>query len=40
VETGGKLRVLDLIRADVRQAVMEAKSAEALYMNVLAGDYL
>jgi type III restriction enzyme len=39
-ETGGKLRVLDLTRANVRQAVMEAKSAEALYMSGLAGDYV
>lgn len=39
-ETGGKLRVLDLTRADVRQAVMEAKSAESLYMSALAGDYV
>lgn len=39
-ETGGKLRVLDLTRADVRQAVMEAKSAEALYLSALAGDYV
>ena len=39
-EIGGKLRVLDLTRADVRQAVMEAKSAEALYVSALAGDYV
>ena len=39
-ETSGKLRVLDLTRADVRQAVMEAKSAEALYVSALAGDYV
>jgi hypothetical protein len=39
-ETGGNLRVLDLTRADVRQAVMEAKSAEALYKSALAGDYV
>ncbi len=39
-ETGGKLRVLDLTRANVRKAVMEAKSAEALYMSTLAGDYV
>lgn len=38
-EAGGKLRVLNLTRADVRQAVMDAKSAEALYMSALAGDY-
>ena len=38
-EVGGKLRVLALTRADVRQAVMEAKRAEALYRGALAGDY-
>ena len=38
-ETGGKLRLLDLTRADVRQAVKEAKSAESLYRSDLAGDY-
>lgn len=38
-ETGGKLRVLDLTRANVRQAVMEATSAEALYNGAVAGDY-
>ena len=38
-ETGGKLRVLDLTRADVRQAVMNATSAEALYKGAAAGDY-
>ena len=39
-ETGGKLRVLDLTRADVRQAVVEATSAEALYTGAVAGDYM
>ncbi|MCX7407363.1 MAG: DEAD/DEAH box helicase family protein [Planctomycetales bacterium] len=38
-DTGGKLRVLDLTRADVRQAVMEATSAETLYLGAAAGDY-
>lgn len=38
-EVGGKLRVLDLTRVDVRQAVMEATSAEALYKGALARDY-
>lgn len=38
-ETGGKLRVLDLTRAEVRQAVMEASSAKSLYEGALAGDY-
>jgi type III restriction enzyme len=39
-EAGGKLRVLDLTRADVRQAVKEAQSADALYRGVVAGDYV
>ncbi len=38
-ETGGKLRVLDLTRANVRQAVGEATSAEGLYKGAMAGDY-
>lgn len=38
-ETGGKLRVLDLTRADVRQALMEAASVEVLYKGAMAGDY-
>jgi hypothetical protein len=38
-EVGGKLRTLDMTRVDVRQAVTEAKSAEALYKGALAGDY-
>ena len=38
-ETGGKLRVLDLTRDDVRQAVMGAASAEGLYKSAVAGDY-
>jgi type III restriction enzyme len=38
-EVGGKLRVLDLTRADVRQAVKDATSAETLYTSALAGDY-
>ena len=38
-ETGGKLRVLDLTRTDVRQAVMGATSGEALCKGALAGDY-
>ena len=37
-ETGGKLRVLDLTRAEVRQAVMEASSAKSLYEGALAGN--
>jgi len=38
-EAGGKLRVLNLTRADVRQAVMEAASAKGLYEGAWAGDY-
>jgi len=38
-ETGGKLRVLDLNCADVREAVKGATSAEALYKGAVAGDY-
>lgn len=38
-ETGGKLRVLDLTCDKVRQAIMEATSAEALYKGPVAGDY-
>jgi type III restriction enzyme len=34
-----KLRVLDLTRADVRQAVIGAESAEAVYKSAVAGDY-
>jgi type III restriction enzyme len=36
---GGKLRVLDLTRADVRRTVMQATSAEALFKSSVAGDY-
>lgn len=39
-EVGGKLRVLDLTKADVREAVLRATSAETLYKGALAGDYL
>jgi type III restriction enzyme len=38
--TGGKLRVLDLTRADVRRAVIEATSAETLFKSAVAGDYV
>lgn len=38
-EVGGKLRVLDLTRADVRKTVINASSAEALYKSAVAGDY-
>ncbi|MBS0632446.1 MAG: DEAD/DEAH box helicase family protein [Verrucomicrobia bacterium] len=39
-EIEGKLRVLDLTQAHVRQAIMEATSAEGLYKSAIAGDYL
>jgi hypothetical protein len=39
-EISGRMRVLDLTRADVRKAVMQAKNAESLYRSVVAGDYL
>ncbi|MBS0556996.1 MAG: DEAD/DEAH box helicase family protein [Proteobacteria bacterium] len=38
-EIGGRLRVLDLTRADVRNAVRTAQNASSLYGSVLAGDY-
>ncbi len=38
-EIGGKLRVLDLTRADVREAIIKASSAESLYKSATAGDY-
>jgi hypothetical protein len=38
-EAGGVLRVLDLTRANVRQAVLDAANAETLYKSALAGDY-
>lgn len=38
-KAGDKLRVLDLTRADVRQAVIGAESAEAVYKSAVAGDY-
>ena len=38
-EIGGKLRVLDLTRTDVRQAVMEASSARSLFEGALAKNY-
>jgi hypothetical protein len=38
-EVNGKLRVLDLTRADVRKEIMGANSAEKLYVSALAGDY-
>ena len=38
-EIAGTLRVLELTRAEVRKAVMEATSAEGLYRSAAAGDY-
>lgn len=38
-EVGGQLRVLDLTRADVRNGIADAKSAENLYKSVTANDY-
>lgn len=38
-ETSGKLRVLDLTRADVRQAIKNATSVKRLYESALANDY-
>lgn len=39
-EAGGKLRVLDLTRADVRQAIKEAVNAKSLYESIWAADYV
>jgi hypothetical protein len=38
-KAGNILRVLDLTRADVRQAIIGAESAEAVYRSAVAGDY-
>lgn len=38
-EASGKLRVLDLTRAEVRAAIKEAKGAKGLYEGTLASDY-
>ena len=38
-ETGGKLRVLDLIKTTVREAIRNSNSAKALYESDLACDY-
>jgi type III restriction enzyme len=38
-KVGQKMRVLDLTRPDVRQAVLGAESAEELYRSAVAGDY-
>lgn len=39
-EAGGRLRVLDMTRAEVRTATMAATSASNLYASALAGDYV
>jgi len=39
-EAGGKLRALDLTRADVRQAIKDATSAKGLYEGGWASDYV
>jgi len=38
-EAGGKLRVLDLTRSDVQQAIKAATSAKPLFEGLLANDY-
>ncbi len=38
-EVSGKLRVLDLTREDVRQALLDATNAETVYKSAVAGDY-
>ena len=38
-ETGGALRVLDITKPKVRQAIRESQSAKALYESDLASDY-
>lgn len=38
-ETGGTLRVLDITKHKVRQAIRDAQSAKALYESDLASDY-
>jgi type III restriction enzyme len=38
-ETGGTLRVLDLTKANVREAIRDAQSAKALYESEHASDY-
>lgn len=38
-EAGGKLRLLDLTRTDVQQAVLSASSAKSLFESILAADY-
>jgi hypothetical protein len=38
-EVGGQLRLLDLTRADVRQAIRQAISPKSLYESLIANDY-
>lgn len=38
-ESGGRLRALDLTRADVRKAVRTASSAQSLYESAVAHDH-
>ena len=38
-ETGGVLRVLDITKPRVRQAIRDAQSAKALYESEVASDY-
>jgi type III restriction enzyme len=38
-EVKGKLRVLDLTREDVREAIASAKDAASLFVGLLASDY-
>ena len=38
-ETGGTMRVLDLTKHHVRQAILDANSAKALYESGVASDY-
>ncbi|MGQ0654166.1 MAG: hypothetical protein ACT4P4_18195 [Betaproteobacteria bacterium] len=38
-ETGGRLRVLDLTRAEVRKAIAESEDAKSVYQSALANDY-
>ncbi|MCC7066974.1 MAG: DEAD/DEAH box helicase family protein [Burkholderiales bacterium] len=38
-EASGKLRVLDLTRTDIRQAILMASSAKSLFEGLLAADY-
>lgn len=38
-EANGKLRVLDLTRDEVREAILDATSAASLYKSAVAGDY-